>query len=581
MTGESGENFSRKLGQDIEIYRDQVDRFLAKDLSADMFQLKRVLYGVYEQREDDTYMIRVRVPAGTLDGPQVRTLAVMSRKYANGTLHITTRQDVQLHDVKIRNTPAIMRELSKVGLFTKGAGGNTVRNICTCPYAGICPCERFDVTICAHAIAQYFLTLPASYNLPRKYKIALSGCASDCAFAQVADLGFIAEVEDGQAGFRVFVGGGMGRHSRVADVLTDWIPARDILWAAEVVRRLFDEWGDRTRRQRARLRFAVEKMGIGTFRLHFHQTGKEARDQGLPYGPEDLSWNVNSFRAGLAPPRFEKVKGAYVLRQRQENFMAVPIHLPLGMISAHDLDGLGDLASEFSEEKGIRLTRRQNLFIRFISRERLEEFTGKVRDLNESLLRASALRSFVVCTGASTCRIGLCSVREVARASADSLEKSGIAQETVEDFEVHMNGCPNACAHQPIAALGFAGKLQKIGGNIEPLYEVSVAGRCDSQKVRMGLPLGQIPAKAVPGFVIQIARDFEEHRLEGELFHDYMDRMDLTWVKDKIREANLISEDEGVSRDFGKGEISSLPGQDAKSLRGSGCKGWIPQNGGC
>jgi sulfite reductase (ferredoxin) len=244
------------LAQDIEEHAYDVDRFLKGDLSASIMKARRVPRGIYEQRKNGTYMVRVRVPGGAISAAQTRALAAVASRYGSGTLHVTTRQDIQIHDVAIGQTPDIMRELFPVGLTSKGGGGNTVRNVTACPYAGICPAEHFDVTPSVVAVTEYLIGLAGSYNLPRKYKIAFSGCGADCALAQVNDLGFIAKVRDGQPGFSVCAGGGMGAESRVADRMEEWVAASEVVRIAEAVRRLFDRLGDRRNRRRARLRFA-------------------------------------------------------------------------------------------------------------------------------------------------------------------------------------------------------------------------------------------------------------------------------------------------------------------------------------
>ncbi|NQT20168.1 MAG: nitrite/sulfite reductase, partial [Planctomycetes bacterium] len=269
------------LADDIAGFEGDVKRFLSGELVSSLFKAKRVPRGIYEQRRDGAYMIRVRVPGGVLTAAQARTLAELGRQFSHGALHVTTRQDIQLHDVSIANVPTIMRGLLAEGLTCKGGGGNTVRNVVVCPYAGICPCERFDVTPYALAVTEYLITLTGSYNLPRKYKIAFSGCSADCALAEVNDLGFIANGSEGRPGFAVYAGGGMGAESRIGDRLA-WLPAEETIRVAEAIRRLFDRLGDRRNRRRARLRFAVAKTGVAAFRGMFHQKLSAVAIDGVP-----------------------------------------------------------------------------------------------------------------------------------------------------------------------------------------------------------------------------------------------------------------------------------------------------------
>ncbi|MEI6809340.1 MAG: nitrite/sulfite reductase, partial [bacterium] len=218
-----------EFAQEIEQHAQDVDRFIKGELSASILKSRRVPRGIYEQRQNGTYMVRVRLPGGAMSVVQAKALAVVASRYGSGTLHVTTRQDIQIHGVKIEQTPSVLRELFRAGLTSKGGGGNTVRNITACPYAGICPAERFDVTPSVVAVTEYLIGLAGSYNLPRKYKIAFSGCGADCALAQVNDLGFIASVRNGRQGFSVYAGGGMGAESRVADCMEEWVPSGEVI----------------------------------------------------------------------------------------------------------------------------------------------------------------------------------------------------------------------------------------------------------------------------------------------------------------------------------------------------------------
>ncbi|HDY65033.1 MAG TPA: nitrite/sulfite reductase, partial [Phycisphaerae bacterium] len=243
--------------EDTLAYRGRIAKFLGSDTSAIALRAYRVPMGIYEQRTEGRFMVRVRIGASLAAPFQLERLAELSKRYGNGILHVTTRSDIQIHDVSIEETPDILEGLLEVGLSPRGGGGNTVRNITACPRAGVCPKEAFDVAPYAIATAEYLLADRSSFNLPRKYKIVFSGCPEDCAFASVADLGFFAHQKDGIEGFAVYAGGGLGPNPAVAVKVEDFVEGGEVFKVAEAVKRLFDKHGDRTNKQKARLRYVL------------------------------------------------------------------------------------------------------------------------------------------------------------------------------------------------------------------------------------------------------------------------------------------------------------------------------------
>ena len=554
------------LAQDIEQHAHDVDRFLKGDLSASIMKARRVPRGIYEQRKNGTYMVRVRVPGGAISAAQTRALAAVASRYGSGTLHVTTRQDIQIHDVAIGQTPDIMRELFPVGLTSKGGGGNTVRNVTACPYAGICPAEHFDVTPSVVAVTEYLIGLAGSYNLPRKYKIAFSGCGADCALAQVNDLGFIAKVRDGQPGFSVCAGGGMGAESRVADPMEDWVPAGNVVRISEAVRRLFDRLGDRRNRRRARLRFAVEGAGADAFRGMLRETLQTVTNDGAPtcnvptdIPPTPAASSVD-YRALL-----EQATGLTVLRQRQSDYVAVPLRLPLGQISWQALAALADIAERFSAEKMLRATQDQGLLLRFVRESDLEALRGEIdRILGPEAIRHAAWHSFITCTGAATCRLGLCLAQNAASACSEALAGAGLDNATRQAVDIRLNGCPNACGQHPIGTIGLFGVAQRVGERLIPAYRVLLGARRGEGRTRLGVVAGAVPARAMPAFLADLLRDFQAGRGPGEAFADYFDRKGMSHfqaVLARHTRAPDYADDPAFYRDWGRDEDFSLAGR--------------------
>lgn len=514
------------LGEDIDRHELDVQRYLDGDLSPAIFKARRVPRGVYEQRQEGTYMVRVRVAAGALTADQTGLLAETSRTYGNGVLHLTTRQDVQLHDVDIRDTAAVMRRLHDVGLSSKGGGGNTVRNVMACPYAHICEQELFDVTPYAHAVTEYLIKLPGSYTLPRKYKIAFSGCAADCGLCGVADLGFVATARNGQPGFRLLSGGGMGARSRAGELLHEFLPGSQVIQAAEAIRRLFDRMGDRKKRAKARLRFVVERIGMAAFSDLFVRELAEVRAEGIPEA--GVTTVINGGSSPDTPPReptFEMVDGIRILRQKQTGLIAVPVFPALGNISAADFAQLGRLAAEFSNECGFRVTRNQNAVLRSVPEEKLSDLTRELRKLSSDIFTPTPLHAFTACTGSSMCRLGLCLSTNLSTACADALAAADLPPELFSSMDIRISGCPNSCGQHPIAPVGLFGTATRVDGRLVPSYQVVVGGRCRGEDTRLGVPVGRLPARAVPEFILDFVREFAKVHAEGETFAGYIDRV--------------------------------------------------------
>lgn len=557
-----------ELAQDIEQHALDVGRFIKGELSASILKSRRVPRGIYEQRQNGTYMVRVRVPGGALGAAQARALAAVASRYGSGTLHVTTRQDIQIHDVTIEQTPSIMRELFRAGLTSKGGGGNTVRNITACPYAGSCPAERFDVTPYVVAVTEYLIGLPGSYNLPRKYKIAFSGCGADCALAQVNDLGFIAHVRDGQPGFSVYAGGGMGSESRVADRMEEWVPAAQAVRIAEAVRRLFDKLGDRRNRRRARLRFAVERVGPDAFRGLLRETIAAVTADGAPACefPAEIAESPAA-QPGDYRGLLTEMAGIESLRQRQPGYVTVPLRLPLGQITWKTLADLADIAERFSAEKMVRAAQDQNLLLRFVRAADLDALRGEcARVLGPDFGRQTAAQSFTTCTGAATCRLGLCLSQPAAVACVEALDGAGLAASTIRAVDVRMNGCPNACGQHPIGTIGLFGAAQRAGERLVPAYRVLLGARRGEGRARLGAFTGAVPARALPAFLADLLRDFQTGHASNEAFADYFDRKGMSHfqsVLERHTQVPAYADDPAFYRDWGRDEDFSMAGRGA------------------
>ncbi len=558
------------LEEDLEKLRQMAEQLQAGAASAEYFKAFRVPMGVYEQRESGTFMLRVRLPAGGILPHQMRGLAKVAKKYGNGILHVTTRQDIQVHRVPLEAIHPALVALFKAGLSTKGGGGNTVRNITACYDSGVCREEVFDVTPYAVALTEFLISDQLSYELPRKYKIAFSGCTRDCAAATVNDLGFIAKRRGDRSGFTVYVGGGMGAHSRVADTLEDFVPASDFCLFAEAVKRVFDKHGNRKNKHKARLRFLVEQIGLEAFRRLYEGELKKLREASPPCpAPRPLphpEWasapKQNPTARGQSEASLESWRISSVRPQKQEGYYTVDIPLFLGDIEADVLHSLADTVEAHGEGM-LRTTQWQNTLIRWVREGELDELQSKLAHLGLASTQPAVLRDIVACAGASTCKLGICLSRGLAKAIADGLSRNGLDLVGLGALKINISGCPNACGRHPIAPIGLFGAARRVKGRLVPCYGVKLGGTVEEGKTRLSTGKGIIPARHVPAFL----RDFlEAFRKSGQCpdFEAFLKNQGRQVADDLIQDYKDVpdfEEDKNDYFDWGAQEIFSLAGR--------------------
>ena len=503
-------NLPETFKEDAKRFEKESARFRCGEVSAAEFRSFRVPMGVYEQRENDTFMLRVRCPAGGVWPQQMKTLAKVAREVGNGVLHVTTRQDIQIHRVLLKDIPQAFARLYASGLSTRGGGGNTVRNITACEDAGVCSREVFDPSAHAVALTEFMLPDPLSYQLPRKYKIAFSGCPEDCAGATVHDVGFIARSRDGVRGFAVYVGGGLGGGSRVAQLMEEFVPEIYVHRVAEAIKRVFDKNGNRKNRHKARLRFLIEKIGLDEFRKLYQSEMAGLLKAGTP----DLALRQGSVpqrpvrKEGIKPTQgFGEWRAKNVFSQKQEGYYLVRISLPLGDVSADVFERFADVVENYGEGT-VRATQSQNLVLRWVSEDELRGLYGRLKDLGLAVCDPPVLRNLVACAGASTCRLGICLSRGLVKAIRTTLEKDGRDLQGLGDLRIHVSGCPNACGRHLIADIGFHGAARRVKDRLVPHYVLQWGGRLAEGKTRLASGKQAVPARNVPALVVDFLEAF-------------------------------------------------------------------------
>ncbi|GAB4126721.1 MAG: nitrite/sulfite reductase [Sideroxydans sp.] len=446
--------------EEIARFEQAIAEFEAGRIDPDRFTAIRLQQGVYGQRQQGVQMLRIKLPGGRLTPHQLAAIGEITRDYSqHGIAHVTTRQDIQVHYIPLAATPAAMRRLAAVGVTTREACGNTIRNMTACPLAGVCPKERVDITRHVDGATLHFLRNPLNQQLPRKFKMAFSGCEADCAQTLLHDCGVIATEREGVHGFRIRAGGGLGHKPHEAIVVEEFIPERELLFALEALVALHNKYSDRTKRAKSRIKFLVERFGpqgfIEKYREEFERTREALATQPWPQG----EWREPG--DGVAPGQGAPRR---LTAQRQTGLWVLPLALPVGDLRAQQMIGLAALLQELGLER-ISTTQDQNLVIFDVPQQKLAALRAGLDALE---LREPVIGDNVVaCPGTSTCRLGITSSTVVA-----PLLSGGRA-----DLHIRVSGCHNGCAQPETADIGIYGEAKRLHGKLVPHYQMYFAGR--------------------------------------------------------------------------------------------------------
>jgi len=564
MSNPSVYQLPQSLPEDLEQLRQLTGQFQRGEISAARYQAFRVPQGVYEQRESGTFMLRARLAAGILTPGQMRVAAEVAETYGDGTLHLTSRQDLQIHGVKVGGIYPAVARLAEAGLSTKGGGGNTVRNIAACYLAGVCPEEVFDVTPHVVSLTEFLLPDPLSYQLPRKYKLACSGCSRDCAGATISDLGFISKRRGSEEGFAVYVGGGMGAHSRVGRLLEEFVPATQACRVAEAIKRVYDRHGNRKNRHRARLRFLVEDVGFEAFEKLYGEELDRLGDVAAPplrARPAELA---NNHGRHVPPgPGFEYWRRANVLPQRQDGYNTVEITPALGVLQAEQIWRLADVVERFGE-RVLRATNWQDAVLRWVGEEELSALHAELAGLGLGTGEPPILKHLVTCAGASTCRLGICLSHGLAEAIRGALLRSDLdLKGAAGQVTVHISGCPNACGRHPVGQIGLYGAARRVNGRLVPHCVVQLGGHVEEGSSVLASGTSTLPARNVPDFLVELLQSFErsEHHIDFAAYLVAEGRQVAEALSRRYADVPGFVEDRNYYYDWGAEQIFSLAGR--------------------
>ena len=566
---------------EIDEFVTVLGRFERGEIAPDEWRSFRLVRGTYGQRQaDDAQMLRVKIPQGILTPEQLEALADVAERYSRGFGHITTRQNVQFHFMRLHDVEPAMRRLADAGLTTREACGSSVRNITACPYAGVAHDEAFDVTPYAEALTRYLLRHPLSAALPRKFKIAFEGCADDHIAAAINDIGWHARLQyrDGRMvrGFRVTVAGGTSTMTRAGEVLYEFLAAGAILDLAESILRVFHRLGDYKHKQRNRMKFLVKALGWQQFRAEVEDEFQRVREAGgahLPFDPDSPPVEEAPIRTrARVPPDLEAIAGraastplkgpgivpivdgrlrvtgvefarwsrTNAIRQKQAGYGVAIAATLLGDVTAAQMRLIADLAASFGDGT-VRVTADQNVIFRWVRTADVDALYRSLAAAGLGRPGAGTLADVTSCPGAESCRLAVTQSRGLGRLLAERLHDREDLAAAVPGLDIKISGCPNGCGQHHIAGIGFQGSLRKIGGRPAPHYFLTIGGGTREEAATFGRLAATIPARRCPEAVERLVHLYREQARGGETALAFFRRVDLAIVKAALADLALAA----------------------------------------
>jgi sulfite reductase (ferredoxin) len=565
-----------QLAEEIRVFENEIVLRKQGKLDEKVFAETRLRRGAYGQRYDNGHrhdglrsqqlsfpsndltkgpetlwdapgMQRIKIPFGGLTPEQMDTLADLAEEYADSVLHITTRQDFQFHFVHIDDTPALMRRLGAVGITTREACGNSVRNVTACPLAGVCRGEVFDVTPYAKASAKFMLGHPDAQGFGRKFKIAFSGCKeSACGLVNMHDMGGIAvkRIENGKErrGFELYVGGGLGAVPHDAKLFDEFLPEEELLPITQAISRVFARLGEKKNRAQARVKFLVAKLGIEEFKRLVNEERKTLQPdpRWAAYLADVEKWKEQPKRGPgrlngqERPEGFEQWYATNVYQQSQEGYAVASITLPLGDLSSWQMRELANIARRFSGDN-VRTTVEQNIVLRWMSQADLPDLYRELKRVGLGEPGAGTIVDVTACPGTDTCKLGIASSRGLAGEIRTRLATKGVAMdEAVRNLRIKISGCFNSCGQHHVADLGFYGTSRTFGNRKVPHFQVVLGGKWQDNAGAYGLAIASVPSKRIPDVIDHITDRYVRERKGIETFQDFTTRIGKLELKSML-----------------------------------------------
>ncbi len=544
-----------EISEDILDFREKLGKLKSGDEPEDEFRGFRLHRGIYGQRPDQPgyNMIRVKIPGGILTSQQLKCVGDVAAEFADGLGHITTRQDIQYHWVKLETVPAVMKKLAESGLTTREACGNTVRNVVGSPVAGVSEDEAFDITPYLIVLTRQLMRNNLTAKLPRKFKISFSGndADRDGIIPWIHDIGFVAKTfsENGSVkrGFKVYIGGGLGAHPRIADVLEEFLPVEQLIPTAEAIITIFGRYGDHINRKRARLKYVLWKLGFQKFKELVYEERDRINGDGRSIPQPDIYEEEPPERHETVKPEvnndldheFYFWKQTNVHRQKQKGYNVVYINPEIGDLTTEQFTMLADSAETYSDGT-VRTTVSQDIIMRWIRSEDLKNLYSDLKRVGLVTPGADSIGNVTSCPGADTCQLGITHSRALgSELTAFFRENSGWSK-ILRDLRIKISGCPNSCGQHHVASIGFHGAVRKIKGRMAPHYIMFVGGGLHTGSHEYGEVVMKIPARRVSEAVMRIIKLFLSERNDEENFLSYVKRIKPKGFKVKLQDLAYI-----------------------------------------
>ncbi len=524
--------------EEADNFAKTVKLFRQGKYDADSFRRFRLQHGAYGTRMTGDYaMVRIKLPAGEVYPHQLEKISQLSEQYSIGSAHLSTRENIQLHWVILEDVSEIFRGLAEVGLTSREACGNSVRNVMCSPLSGVCPDEIFDATPYALATARFFLRNPMAQNLPRKFKFNFT-CCEKCGMVRIVDVGLIPQTREingtTQRGFKIFLGGGLGNKSYIGHQLEEFTPEEDLLYTSIAVMRLFDRLGDRKNLARNRMRYLVNDMGWEKFqnlvfkeRAIVRATQSVITQLDVDLSPDEIKRPIRiSDESGeSAPDGYARWLKTNTIQQKQSEYRSVFITLEAGDITASQLSSLAGIIREFSAEGKARTGFVQNIAIRYVHEDDLPRLYSRL--LNVGLAKSGSLTMAapIGCSGTTSCNLALTNSHRLAKeVQRKFLELKLDEDEDLSDSSIKISGCPNSCGQHGIATIGFFGGGARVGKDMYANYQMSLGGRSDGDSM-LGLTCLRVPAKRVIPVILKIIEIFKEHKKPDDTLKTWLHRV--------------------------------------------------------
>jgi sulfite reductase beta subunit-like hemoprotein len=530
---------------DIAKFEEQLQNYLAGDVPEDVFRVFRLNNGIYGQRQGGhNQMVRVKAPYGSVTPEQLDMFAYIADEYSRGWGHLTTRQNVQFHFVQLERVPELLRDLASVGLTSREACGDTVRNVMGCHLAGACPFEVLDISPWAEAAFQHFLRNPLAQRLPRKFKINFSGCATDCGQAMFNDVGVIGTSrtrDDGtvEAGFRVYIAGGLGANPHPALALEEFTAREDLLPTIEAILRVFEQNGNRKNKLRARMKWLVDTLGFEElqeriFAIRKFLLASSTWPGGIPEEVEKHGDAPAGVAVGVVPTTigqgtpvalsgtrpYERWESANVVRGVAKGTVSANVYSHLGDVTSEQFRALATIQRDLGLE--VRITNRQNFVFRGLTENQLPTLYARLESLGMAEPGAELSRDVVACPGADTCNLAVTQSRGLANAIGTALEAEGLAE--VGGVRINISGCTNSCGQHHASDIGFFGAERRAHGQAAPGYQMLLGGYVGEEQIYFGEKALRLPAKNAPRAAVKVVGRFANEREAGETFRGWLDR---------------------------------------------------------